>query len=423
MPWTTIAQVVGSAVGVKALLGGDQSSGDAGAARTAAGSSARYYDQLAQIGGEQWNLFKEKALPLLDQLKGQSTLNEADYVNKAADDVKTQYGVARANLQRNLELSRSPADPATGAILAPTYMDEASQTAGAIQNARRYVNEESFRRTGQVAGMYAGFPASASSALGGATSGAINTARTYGNLSADAATRQAQAAYGGFNLAGNAARWFGSQSAQPNPSANYRLTDPTMIGSPTTYGDPYSLTNPAYGADGGIVRPRYDDGGAIFTRDGPMPMGSGRDPHTASLAQPAAGGGVIRGPGTGTSDSIPTRARPGSYILSADTVRAIGTKKVRDMIEQSGVRPGEGGHGYTGVPIRVSSGEAEIPPETTAHYGTAFFDKLQQRYHRPIFSDSGAVNGGVIRTRGLPHSVEQAIFHELPARAIGHSRR
>ena len=221
MSLATVASVVGITVGAKALLGGDQSSQDRSSARTAADTSAKYYDQLAQIGGEQWQLFKDKALPLLDEMKGQR-LDEGEYTNRAADEMKTQYGVARASLQRNLELSRSPADPATGAILAPTYMDEAAQTAKAISDARRYVSEENFRRTGVVAGAYAGFPAGASSALGGATTGAINASRTYGGLAADAATRQAQQAYGGFNLAGNAARWFGgprSTAAAPQVPA------------------------------------------------------------------------------------------------------------------------------------------------------------------------------------------------------------
>lgn len=403
--WLTILQgtaaAVGIATGAKALFGGDQSSQDRGAARDAAGASAKYYDQLAQIGGEQWQLFKDKALPLLDEMKG-SRLNEADYTNRAADEVKTQYGAARANLRRNLELSRSPADPAYGAILAPSYMDEAAQTSKAISDARRYVNEENFRRTGVVAGAYSGFPAGASSAIGRATTGAINTARTYSGLSADAATRQAQQAYGGFNLAANAGRWFGgprpATGAIPGPSFE------SMNQGNFNYNasiDPYSSEYlPAGNYSGGYA------GGGPIRRGGY-----------------AEGGGVIRGPGTGRSDSIRTRARPGTYVLSADTVRAIGTKKVRDLIESSGVRPGEGGHGYTGVPIRVSDGEAEIPPETVQHYGEEFFSKLQQKYHRPVASDSGMANGGVIRTRGLPHSVENAIYGVMPARAIGHSRR
>lgn len=55
-------------------------------------------------------------------------------------------------------------------------------------------------------------------------------------------------------------------------------------------------------------------------------------------------GGLIRGPGTGTSDSIPDEMAPGTYILPADTTKklALDDKK---------------------VPVRVSNGEYELPPE------------------------------------------------------------
>lgn len=134
-----------------------------------------------------------------------------------------------------------------------------------------------------------------------------------------------------------------------------------------------------------------------------------------------AGGGVIQGPGSGTSDSVPMKAKPGSFILSADTVRAIGHKKVHEFIEKSGIRPGQGGHDYKGVAIRASNGEAEIPPETVQHYGEEFFNKLQQKYHRPVMSggEGALANGGVIRKRGLPKNVEDAIFRSMPEQAIG----
>ena len=42
--------------------------------------------------------------------------------------------------------------------------------------------------------------------------------------------------------------------------------------------------------------------------------------------QHLARGGVVRGPGTGTSDSIETEAEPGTFIMPADSTKAKATK-------------------------------------------------------------------------------------------------
>lgn len=43
-------------------------------------------------------------------------------------------------------------------------------------------------------------------------------------------------------------------------------------------------------------------------------------------------GGHIRGPGTGTSDSIDIKASDGEFILPADTVKKVGVKSLRDLV-------------------------------------------------------------------------------------------
>lgn len=73
----------------------------------------------------------------------------------------------------------------------------------------------------------------------------------------------------------------------------------------------------------------YTSGGAIKRRE-----------QAAGLAN----GGLIRGPGTGTSDSIPDEMEPGTYIMPADSTRQLGLDDKK-------------------VPVRVSNGEYELPPE------------------------------------------------------------
>ena len=75
-------------------------------------------------------------------------------------------------------------------------------------------------------------------------------------------------------------------------------------------------------------------------------------------------GGLIRGPGTGTSDSIPDKMAPGTYILPADTTKklALDDKK---------------------VPVRVSNGEYELPPEQVQAVGAAVLDAIKGVTHAP----------------------------------------
>lgn len=195
------------------------------------------------------------------------------------------------------------------------------------------------------------------------------------------AERAAQLGYGGASLASNAKRWFGA-------------IDPKT-------GAPVATSGGSYMNNGDYMSPGYN-----FEAGG---WGSG-----------FAEGGKIAGPGTGTSDSVSAIKKPGTYILSTDTVRAIGTKKLNDMMDRAGVRPGAGGQDdKAGVPVRLSNGEWSMPPEVTQYYGEEFFNKLQQKHHRPVFSADGAANGGAIRRRALPASVEDAIFKGMPTRAIG----
>ena len=65
-----------------------------------------------------------------------------------------------------------------------------------------------------------------------------------------------------------------------------------------------------------------------------------------------AHGGPVRGPGTGTSDSIPARLSHGEYVLPADTVKAVGVDKL-DAIKDATHTPVtslRGGYANGGIP-------------------------------------------------------------------------
>lgn len=46
-------------------------------------------------------------------------------------------------------------------------------------------------------------------------------------------------------------------------------------------------------------------------------------------------GGLVQGPGTSTSDSIPAKLSDGEFVLPADTVRKVGIKSLRDLVQRT----------------------------------------------------------------------------------------
>ncbi|UXJ54874.1 hypothetical protein [Pseudomonas citronellolis] len=133
-----------------------------------------------------------------------------------------------------------------------------------------------------------------------------------------------------------------------------------------------------------------------------------------------ANGGLITGPGTGTSDSIQTEVPEGSYILPADTTAAIapadsGGFGVRGYKEWKAKQDAEANqipnYGNFGarrnkVPVNVSNGEFELPPEQVQQLGVQVLDAVKAVTHTPapepsadnsdtFFANGGQVVGGV----------------------------
>lgn len=402
----SVGAIVGIASGVQALIGGDEGGGKQQQAATQRDEEARQLDAMrAQMGKEQWDIWKTQGLPVLQKLSGMATTTDRtnEEVSLASGDVKNAYAASRAALARGARMDPNAGGERTAAIMTPSYMDEAGHLSTAITNARRAerarVEDTNWGRNLQVVGAYQGLPQDAAANLSGAAAG--NRASSANLLRSQAISdqRTAQQAYGGFALAANARRWMPSSSGGGSSGGNNDFYNPD-------YTPPPSAPDQVY--------PGWSDPTTINARDGGAISRRG--------VRSYADGGEIRGPGTGTSDSVRGRVRPGSYILSADTVRAIGTKKVREIVEKAGIRPGEGGDDAGGVPVHLSNGEYQVPPEAVSFHGEDFFHKLQQKYHRPVQSDDGLANGGVIRKRGLPKTVEDAIFRAMPDRALGRVR-
>lgn len=133
-------------------------------------------------------------------------------------------------------------------------------------------------------------------------------------------------------------------------------------------------------------------------------------------------GGLIRGPGTGTSDSIETEKRPGTFIMPADSTQAIGPEALEElgepeeMGEEAESMEGQGEAGDDdAVPVRLSNGEFELPPEQVQALGEAVLTVLRNATHerseeqqkaipkaagfapRQFFADGGPVETDVTR--------------------------
>lgn len=122
-----------------------------------------------------------------------------------------------------------------------------------------------------------------------------------------------------------------------------------------------------------------------------------------------AEGGLIRGPGTGTSDSIKAEVPEGTFIMPADSTASLGSEELQQMGAR-GFSPGQGrGAGGADVPVRLSNGEFELPPEQVHAVGVQALTQLKDATHTPVGADAGQgadpqyffADGGHVSARGF----------------------
>lgn len=113
-------------------------------------------------------------------------------------------------------------------------------------------------------------------------------------------------------------------------------------------------------------------------------------PVPSAPAKPAArgfrGGGLVRGPGTTTSDDIPARVAAGSYVMPADSTQRIGEDTLASMAGR-GFKPRKD----RGVNVRLSDREYLLDPADVHAFGVQALNQLKDATHTPVAATESAL--------------------------------
>lgn len=272
----------------------------------------RLADQAEQRSNDSYNFYQTQGRPVIEQsLNDAKNWDNEGNVSKARSeaiaDTTAQFDAA--STQQNRALARMGVNPNSGKFAAlnnQIAVQKAAAMAGASGNAANQLKLQG-----------ATMRANASNIANGFSSGSLNFAGQGSGMGVQANGMAGQPL--GFaqstqnqytNGLGQAGNMFGSNANGYQNLSNYNLNAAQM-------------NNEAAGGFGQLV-------GTL----GSAAISKWKD------------GGMITGPGTGTSDSVP----------------AVNTS--------------------SGQPIRLSNGEYVISADVVKAKGQEFFDKLQQRYHQ-----------------------------------------
>ena len=116
-----------------------------------------------------------------------------------------------------------------------------------------------------------------------------------------------------------------------------------------------------------------------------------KKPAGTGQRQSFANGGMVRGPGSGTSDSIKTAVPEGSYIMPADSTQAIGPEALAGLGFKPGAKAAPApttdapamGFKPGSVPVNLSDGEFKLSPDQVHAIGAQVLDGLKAATHTP----------------------------------------
>lgn len=274
-------------------------------------ASEQAYAQAREANDFTQNTLRPMQRRIIDDAESFNTDEERERLAALAGaDVNQALNAQQGAAMRQLE--RMGVNPNSGRfmqLMAGGGLNAARMQAAGMNNARTQARNEGNARTMQAYGVASGVPAFGLQAaqvgggLGGQAANSMNAADRVGQSYA-ALGMQGMQGYGG-----------------------------TISGAGNMMNQGYQNQMAAYNADnqmmGGV--------GALLGRVG-----------GAAIPMFMAAGGLVRGPGTGTSDSVaavntdngePIRLSNGEYVLPERTVRQIGIEKLDKIVERTNGKP------------------------------------------------------------------------------------
>lgn len=286
-------------------------------------------DTNAERSNEQWQIYKDLFAPMEERMVQDANNFDSDerkdrMAAEAGADVTRGYQGALESNQRNME--RMGVNPNSGrfaALTTETGLAQTKDTAGAMNKARRDTELQGMAMREGAAKFGRGMT-STGLAADAASLNAGNSAT--GNINAGNAAHAA-----GLN---SAAQWFGGANAGNNSAGNLMLGQyQGQLQANQQNNDMMGGLGSLFGTGAGLAATFLRKGGLI--RKGAVvrynPLG-----HRGGLSglrrRGYAEGGMIEGPGTGTSDSIPgtingeepVRVSNGEAVLNTGAVGITG---------------------------------------------------------------------------------------------------
>lgn len=308
--------------------------GNDNGAQGANDAAAQQSRQSAQIAQEGWDYYKGNYQPLESKVIADANnvgnpVEQEQAASRASATIASAKDAEAANAQRqNASFGVRPSSDAAIAMERNAQADKASATAMAGNDARENAKWMGRQYRQNTVNMGKGIPGQSMQGL----NAAANTNMNIGANAWDRSQQQAQnAGYALAPFAKSATDWFnkgGGSQIFGSKSANA-----DAYGNMATFGSNSANAGAAPGFTG------LADGGPVPD----APIGVRRPDGSQGMEGP----GVIQGPGTGTSDDVPANI---------------------DGEEEIG----------------VANGEYIIPEDVVRAKGEEFFDKLIERYHKPV---------------------------------------
>jgi hypothetical protein len=252
-------------------------------------------DTQKNISKSEYDRYQKTYVPIEDRIAREAQAFDTEgererYAGLAGADVAAGFkGAGQVGLRSQSRFGLRPNANALAAIDSQLRAQQAGQTAGAMTNARYAARDAGTQRLMNAVNVGKGLPGTATAAASGATQG-------YGN--------SANMQFGANN----------SYNAGASNALSFTNSGVNAIGQGgNIYGAISNYNQRNYETQSKQMSSILNAGGAA--------MGFMADGSPGGVQDPK---GVIRGPGTGTSDSIPAMLSKGEYVIPEDVVRKKG---------------------------------------------------------------------------------------------------